>query len=321
MGPPEQGSGGYCWVVKTTFKMLIIYHSADLDGICSGAILHKRFPDARLLGYDYRDPFDVEENIENDERVIMADVSMPMDVMEQIAQRSGMFRWIDHHPSAHKDFMEHFGSEVMVHQDGGMSVLDGDLKYIYEEGRAACELCWEFVSDDPIPEPVILLGKYDTWRGNGTPEWDNRILPFQYGMRVGGYTPESLADWWLRDMEYTEEKVGKRISIGEGILKYQKQQDERLMLKSFDARLNVPGEPIRCLVCNGAYNSTAFESKWDESKYDIMAGISYDGKMWGVSLRTTKDIDLSVIAKSFGGGGHKKAAGCGVDDLRKIFVW
>lgn len=142
-------------------------------------------------------------------------------------------------------------------------------------------------------------------------------------MRMEGFTPESLADWIFNDYANNPTRLREMVGIGSSILKYQKQEDERLMLKSFDARLNIPAEQgvIRCLVCNGAYSSTAFESKWNEEKYDAMVGISFDGKMWGIALRTTKDIDLSVIAKSFGGGGHKKAAGCAVDDLRKILVW
>lgn len=302
--------------------MLIIYHKADLDGLCSGAILHNRFPEARLFGYDYREPFNVNEAIEDGEMVIMADVSMPMDDMQEIAERSCEFYWIDHHPSAHKDFRAHF-QDFRLHEDDGLSACDGKLKYVYEERRSACELCWEFVSDEPMPEPILLLGKYDTWKGNGTPEWENEILPFQYGMRAEGFTPESLANWIFNDYANNPTRLREMVGTGMSILKYQKQQDERLMLKSFDARLNIPAEQgiVRCLVCNGAHSSTAFESKWDENKYDVMVGISFDGKMWGVALRTTKDIDLSVIAKSFGGGGHKKAAGCGVDDLRKILIW
>ena len=32
-----------------------------------------------------------------------------------------------------------------------------------------------------------------------------------------------------------------------------------------------------------------------------------------ISLRSNTDIDVSKIASSFGGGGHKKAAGCNID--------
>jgi nanoRNase/pAp phosphatase (c-di-AMP/oligoRNAs hydrolase) len=36
---------------------------------------------------------------------------------------------------------------------------------------------------------------------------------------------------------------------------------------------------------------------------------------WVVSLYTTKDIDVSEIAKKYGGGGHKQAAGFTCDKL------
>ncbi len=297
--------------------MLIIYHDKDLDGICSGAILLKAFPTARLLGYDYGRPFDVEGNIENGEMVIMADVSMPMDIMEEIAERSGNFVWIDHHVSAHNDFVNHFG-DFGLHEDGGMTELERKMVYVYENGRAACELCWEYIIQDDMPEAVLLLGEYDTWRNQDEDRWNNVILPFQYGMRLDGFTPETLVNYLDNPINY------EKILIGKSILKYQKEQNAFAMKASFDARLNLPdGQVIRCLVCNRVpSNSMSFESKWDESKYDIMVPIGFDGQRWGLSFYTTKpSVDCSVLAKSFGGGGHKQAAGCSTDDLRKILVW
>ncbi len=45
---------------------------------------------------------------------------------------------------------------------------------------------------------------------------------------------------------------------------------------------------------------------------------------WKVSLRSKGDVDVSKIAEGFGGGGHKKAAGCNIsgelnDAMRKIY--
>lgn len=294
--------------------MLIIYHDADLDGICSGAIAHMKYPEAMLLGHDYKRPFNI-ECVQPGEDVIMADISLPMPLMEQVAERSKSFLWLDHHVSALKEYESHFGVVAGTHNTLGHK----NLRYIYRPDISACEICWkEFFPGQVMPESVHMLGEYDTWRGHGSDRWNNVILPFQYGMRITGFTPESLA-FFLKNSQSNEEVI----MVGKSILLYQASQDKRLMEKSFDARLNIPAEQgvIRCLVCNGAYNSTAFESKWDKEKYDAMVGILFDGKMWGISLRTTKDIDLSAIAKSFGGGGHKKAAGCGVDDLRKILVW
>jgi phosphoesterase RecJ-like protein len=49
-----------------------------------------------------------------------------------------------------------------------------------------------------------------------------------------------------------------------------------------------------------------------------------DGDQYRVSLRSKGDIDIGVIAKTYGGGGHKNASGCtatgGFDALRDAFV-
>ncbi|HEX4347982.1 MAG TPA: bifunctional oligoribonuclease/PAP phosphatase NrnA [Vicinamibacterales bacterium] len=48
------------------------------------------------------------------------------------------------------------------------------------------------------------------------------------------------------------------------------------------------------------------------------------GDEYRVSMRSKGDIDISVIAKEFGGGGHKNAAGCtatgAIDALQKTFL-
>lgn len=38
--------------------MYCFYHSKDLDGKCSGAIVKYKFPDCNMIGIDYGDKFD-----------------------------------------------------------------------------------------------------------------------------------------------------------------------------------------------------------------------------------------------------------------------
>jgi bifunctional oligoribonuclease and PAP phosphatase NrnA len=49
-----------------------------------------------------------------------------------------------------------------------------------------------------------------------------------------------------------------------------------------------------------------------------------EGDAYRVSMRSKGDVDISAVAKEFGGGGHKNAAGCSVtspiDALRKLFI-
>jgi phosphoesterase RecJ-like protein len=49
-----------------------------------------------------------------------------------------------------------------------------------------------------------------------------------------------------------------------------------------------------------------------------------EGDEYRVSMRSKGNIDIGSVAKEFGGGGHKNAAGCTVtgpvDALQKIFI-
>jgi len=49
-----------------------------------------------------------------------------------------------------------------------------------------------------------------------------------------------------------------------------------------------------------------------------------EGEQYRISMRSKGDVDVSQVAKEFGGGGHKNAAGCtvtgGIDKLQKEFV-
>ena len=49
-----------------------------------------------------------------------------------------------------------------------------------------------------------------------------------------------------------------------------------------------------------------------------------EGETYRVSMRSKGDIDIAAVAKEWGGGGHKNAAGCsasgGIDGLQKLFV-
>jgi bifunctional oligoribonuclease and PAP phosphatase NrnA len=49
-----------------------------------------------------------------------------------------------------------------------------------------------------------------------------------------------------------------------------------------------------------------------------------EGDEYRVSMRSKGEIDIGIVAKSFGGGGHRNAAGCtitgAIDSLQKLFI-
>lgn len=282
--------------------MICFYHSADLDGHCSGAIMALANPGCELYPIDYGDEFPWEKLEEHDD-VAMADFSLqpPEDMDRLFHSVKGKFTWIDHHKTAIDWYEE---NKVELH---GSS----DYVVVLENGKAACELAWEHYFSDNLPIAVYYLGRYDVWDH----EKSDKIMPFQYGMRLIETDPRSVMDMWRRLLDahvWTEDMrvayVNQIISDGTIVLRYENQQSELYAkVYSFEARLG----DLRCIVLNrGMTNSKAFDSVWDPDKHDAMLLFTSRGTHYKFSLYTTKDdVDVSAVAKHLGGGGHAKAAG------------
>lgn len=287
--------------------MNCIYHSVDLDGYCSAAIVKKWHEqntrsdkgELKLIGWNYGQPIPELDG----EPVIMVDVSFPPEVMLEVSKNcKGHLTWIDHHVSAIKDMCEFMIDKPPF------------LTHVTDTKFAACELTWTYLFSSPPPAAVQLLGMYDSWRDEDKEKWNNVVMPFQYGMRSICNSVNTFP------MEYLEFKdILPLINTGDTILRYQKQQNKGLCRLAFERKFK--GLRAICINVSGE-NSQTFESAWDESKHDLMLAFYYNGNhdQYTVSLYSTKpEVDCSVLAKSMGGGGHKGAAGFQVKEFKTIF--
>lgn len=287
--------------------MLVIHHNKDLDGFSSGAIMKLKYPDSRLFGWDYTDPVPW-GIIKDNEEVIMIDISFPMDDMIKLLNiTNDKLTIIDHHVSFKKDFD--------TYED------DNKLKinYIYQEGIAACELGWKWAfPEDAMPEAIKLLGEYDTWRQGDIERWNTQILPFQYYMRTVCVSVETFPYECLHVVGQWQFIANGCIS-GKAILTYQEQQDFLACKRSAFIQ---EFKGLRAICLNTRFfSSNTLKSIYNPDLHDIMVGFEYNGKVWAVSLRSAKpEIDVSLIAKSKGGGGHKAAAGYESSSFENIFI-
>jgi oligoribonuclease NrnB/cAMP/cGMP phosphodiesterase (DHH superfamily) len=267
--------------------MKCFYHSSDLDGHCSGAIVKYRYPNCELIGINYGDEFSW-DSIEPGEVVYMVDFSLqPFVDMQKLAQIAKL-TWIDHHISAIKEFQRQgLGAALVVAIDG----------------EAGCELTWQYVYYNlPMPKLVRALGRYDVWDHS-----DLNTLPIQYGMRLENTDPENQSMWRLVLENYVSfyRHVLKR---GRVVLEYVQQENEKYA-KACAFEIEFDG--MHCIAVNRMLtNSQTFDSVWDPDVYDAMLTFGWRKGHWGISLYSTKEnVDVSEIAKARGGGGHKGAAG------------
>lgn len=280
--------------------MKCFYHSADLDGHCSGAIIKMVYPDCEMIGINYGDEFPWESiPIGCGEKVFMVDFSLqPFPNMVRLNIHADPLIWIDHHKSAIEESIEWQHS------------VNGGILGIQQSGTGACQLVWEYFGDKwptgynlnqgLIPTFIKLLAEYDVW--NHT---DPRTLPFQWGMRQYDTFPENQDFWYeLLDVE----RVHKITEEGDLIFRYQQVENEKYVQAcAFETEL----DGLKCIAVNKMLtNSQLFNSVWNPQKYDMMLTFGFRKGKWTVSLYSTReDIDVSAIAKARGGGGHKGASG------------
>jgi phosphoesterase RecJ-like protein len=80
-------------------------------------------------------------------------------------------------------------------------------------------------------------------------------------------------------------------------------------------------------AAGGTYEDTEGLINLPLTVKEILAVVFFkqiEGESYRVSMRSKGDIDIGAIAKEFGGGGHKNAAGCtvggAIDALQKMFI-
>lgn len=286
-------------------ERILIFHSNDFDGIASGVIMKEKYPNGILLPYDYGNPLHLPVK---GVPVVMADVSLPMKKMFEVAEYSDFqFTWIDHHKSAIDDYNK------FVKRQGKF------VTTILEEGTAGCELTWRHFFPRPVPHGIRLLGRYDVWDQNDPDEWEERILPFQYGLRAICNSVENFPKILLSNDSHAIRFINGIIENGKAILAYQKIQNEK-MASAIAFEGTFMGYRVIAMNNSGS-NSQLFESVYDPEEHDIMMPFYFNGSMWKVSLYTTKDeIDCSELAKTKKGGGHKKAAGFHVRNIEDLGI-
>lgn len=299
-------------------KYFIFYHKSDLDGKCSGAIadryFHQRLDNPlniehQLYPLDYYDELPLEEMNEGSVLYFLDIFPQPYeekynDIISKGVKPDNIIV-CDHH----KTFLD---SEVSKKVKGNSQL-----------GLSGCELTYMYFHNSEskwVPTWVRLLGRYDVWDKSDINKWENEILPFQYGARSRNTEPCSIEHpdslWsiiYKKSIYELEFFIDSIIREGKTILENEKIENKRIMDNhSFDALFN----KTKCLVCNtNKYSSQVFESKWDPLEYYFMMPFSFvsEGKIRASLYTTHEGVDVSTIAKSLGGGGHKGAAGFVVD--------
>lgn len=264
-------------------KTVCIYHSVDLDGWMSAAIVKLTYAiDIDFIGYNYNQPY---PDLSEYERVIMVDISFPVEIMKNI---KGTLIWIDHHISAIKDCFE----------------IDESTDGIRNTKYAACELTWMFFFPNiKVPEIVRLLGRYDCFGHKGTEE-ERKVLIFQYAARS---RLTNYDECYKALIDVKDSYIEGWLNVGDGIYSYLCTEAKQTYEKSFLIILD--GYKFAS-VNKERFNPINFGIDYHKDGYDGFACFHYEKGMFSYSLYNDNEkVDVSIIAKNRSGGGHKGASG------------
>ena len=264
---------------------LCLYHD-DPDGCCSAAIVR------RALGaHVVLHPLEIGDAIPWDsadasEQIILVDYSLPLEEMRRLGAGRRLM-WIDHHKSALALL-----AEAMANVPGERSIE-----------AAACVLTWRTLFPGlPVPLAVTLIGDRDTWQMAHA-----ETRAFSEGLFQEDISPAN-DDLWKPLLDDDKSRVRQLIDGGRVLYEVRLKN-----IKDVVARYGfaVSFEGHRTLAVNHRGNG-------DMGEYIRQAGyeLAYcyveavrSGKLQTVVTLYSDALDVSVIARKFGGGGHRGAAG------------
>ena len=303
--------------------MFYIIHHNDLDGIASAAVFYLLNDELDSLSekeyefvkMDHGQNIDLEKLKEGD-KVYILDFSFKPKIMEQIQEIIGEHNliWIDHHKSI-IDEIDDYGLEVKGLQD-------------CKSQKSGAYLTWEYFSDEEPPMFVKMVSAFDVWDKKNDHYMNGLLLNslFRTLDEVQVCPKFPLYKKLMESDDIKNSLWQDVLDKGETVFNFIKASSKTIVENSEI----VEWEGLKCLVGNVTGNgSLSFLHAMDingeptEEKYkdiDALISFSWNKKGWGVGMyhgpRGAKNnVDLSLIAKKYGGGGHPGACGCKMEKI------
>lgn len=262
-------------------KTLCIFHGACDDGFAAAwAVRNALGADSVEFypGVYQKEPPDV-----TGRDVVMVDFSYKRPVLEAMIAVAKNFCVLDHHKTAQEDL-------------AGLDGCRPGVEILFDMERSGAGLAWDYFSEGkPRPEFINYIEDRDLWRKK-LPGGD------EFTIALRSY-PQDFAVWDT----LVRNSVDMLIAEGESIQRYYRLRVEELKRSSYLAKF--AGHEI--MIANAPYfaasevaGELAEGRPFGASYFEVRSG------QYQYSLRSREDgIDVSEIAKQFGGGGHRGAAG------------
>ena len=257
---------------------LCIYHANCADGFGAAWAMRKAHPNTVFHPGVYQDPPPPTKGHD----VYMVDFAYKAPVVQEIARTANSVTVLDHHKSAYEDL-----GPLLTHD-----VIQG----VFDLERSGAMITWGYFHPGVKPPPLLAhIQDRDLWQFklHGTREIQAALFSYPYDFDVW----DRLMDPAMLDELYAG-GCGIERKHHKDIAELVKVCERRMVI----AGHNVPVASLPYTMVSDAAHLMAQDEVFAACYWDTP-----DGRVFG--LRSTgSGMDVSEIAKAYGGGGHKHAA-------------
>lgn len=270
----------------------VIYHNNCIDGFTSLFCLYyaNKLKNAKLYGAHPASSF-IPQGIKN-KNIVIVDVGYSKQIMEKIVKLAKNVVYIDHH---------------ITHIDKIKEIKSIKLTIVYDVNHSACVLTWKYCFSSKPPYLFELIEDNDigNWKIEDT-------KPFLCAFRtINDFTNVSSKNLNLYKKYLDDKELKKIINIGKIYFEYHSYLMKQIMYKYSVQTFIFGKKKYRIIILNTdtvlGKDAITNLCTLDEIDFAMLWHYDHDKKIFVVILRSNK-INVSDIAKHYGGGGHMYAA-------------
>ena len=285
-----------------------IYHFPCDDGLASAWVVRRKWPDIDLAGTNYGLPFpDLDIAGKN---VLITDFSFKPEVLRDLGAKAKSIVVLDHHKTAQADLapFEAVGSGSEFHADtaeaalAALAVLGKNIAAYFDMDRSGAMLTWDFCfPSEPAPMIIQFIEDRDLWRFKL-----RETRAFSLYLRSYAYDFDVWTTIAGRIYSDPNSVIGEAISI-------ERFYDQKIAEMLPTATLKSIGKWKDVPVAHAPY---AFASDLahdllkahPSAPFAAVVVDAYGGRTYSLRSEGSRQ-DVSEVARTFGGGGHRNAAG------------
>lgn len=292
-------------------KVLIAYHANCIDGFTAAWVVWNyhteelEYAEENIIAVpvQYQEEHTairdaLEEHGEAITQLYIVDFSLTPEAMTELSEACPWLKitMLDHHRTAMEMWSGNPDREFYARSE---PVVFNYTVWI-DQRESGASLTWKYLFDtDDVPELIKYVRDYDLWKFE---------YPETKGLnKVFRLTKQTWENWeeLYYDLEHHELST-ELVNKGQAVQQYY--ESIVVQLATSAEQITLAGEVGFAVNCPPAFASDVghilatasgtFGACWHQEKGEVK-----------FSLRSNGDYDVAAIAKNFGGGGHKNAAG------------